>query len=133
MINVAKNKYKDIMSSVEINIGDICKMPYLDNSIDLTVCFRFLPWIVPFNVADNAMREMSRVTKKYGIFELCVGKHKTGDGKTLAQSTLWDRLNEEELNLWLRVHNFKTIKTIPIYDNIEHPGLTVFLCEKISN
>lgn len=130
MIGEARKKYPEAMSRAKIHIRDMSEIPYADNSIDLVVCYRFLPWIVSFADAERSLRELSRVCKRFAILELCVGKHQDGKGKTYRNQTLWNRLNESELRSWLEKFNFEVVDVNSLYDDAEHPGLSAFLCRK---
>jgi SAM-dependent methyltransferase len=131
MMEQARKKHPEAMSKAKIHIGGMSDMPYQDNSIDLVVCYRFLPWIVSFAEAEKSMQELSRVCKHYAILELCVGEHQTGKGKVSRKRTLWNRLNETELRNWVKGFDFEVIEVMSLYDDAEHPGLSAFLCKKI--
>ena len=130
MIAEAKKKHPDAMSRANIHITDMSEIPYPDNSIDLVVCYRFLPWIVSFADAEKSLLELARVCKRYAILEFCVGKHQTGKGRVFPNRTLWNRLNEAELRDWLKGIGFEVVEVKALHDDAEHPGLSAFLCRK---
>ena len=132
MIDIAKIKHKKYLSKTNFLIQDMVKIPKDDCSVDLAICFRFIPWIVSFKEAKVALSELSRVCNKYAIIELCVGKHNTSNNIINDDSTLWDNYNKEELTIWLKDFNFEVIDIKFLYDNKEHPGLSAFLCKKIN-
>jgi len=132
MIDQAIKKYPAIMENAKIHVQDMSSIPYSDKAIDLVVCYRFLPWIVTAAEARTTLGELARVCRKYAILEFCVGKHQDGSRKIYPDKTLWDRMNERELRRWLKQFNLNVLEIISLYDDSEHPGLSAFLCQKLS-
>lgn len=130
MLNQARVKYPEQMSQVKVLLQDMNCIPLPTNSVDLVVCYRFLPWIVSFSEAEIALRELSRVCNGYAVLELCVGVHADGEAKIYPNKTLWNRMNESELVAWLAKFNLVTLEVVKLYDDAEHPGLSMFLCNK---
>lgn len=58
---------KKLHPSITIKKGDIHKLPYADNSIDLVICSEVLEHL---ERPDLAMKELVRVTKKYLILSV---------------------------------------------------------------
>lgn len=131
MVDQAMDKFGKFLTNVRIDICDAKKMPYQNGQFDLSVCFRFLPWIVSFKDLKEILNELSRVSKEYAIIELCVGSPEISGKKPKNELSLYDQLNEIELKKLLLQYNFNTIKIYEIYDNEEHPGLSAFLCKKV--
>jgi ubiquinone/menaquinone biosynthesis C-methylase UbiE len=131
MVDQAKDKFGNSLTNVSIDICDARKMPYQNGQFDLSVCFRFLPWIVSFKDLKIILNELSRVSKKYTIIELCVGSPEISGKKLKNELSLYDQLNEIELRKLLLEFSFNTIKIFKIYDDEEHPGLSAFLCKKV--
>lgn len=135
MVEVAKEKHQQFISNTTFLIQDLTKIPYPDNSIDLGVCFRFIPWIISFEEAEVAMAELGRVCSKYAIIELCVGTHKSSSDKIPSirrDKILWDKFNKDQLTEWLKTFNLEVLSTKFLYNDEEHPGLTAFFCKKVS-
>ena len=131
MLLFAASKFPDEYKSVTEIVALLSEVPLDDNAVDLVVSYRFLPWVVSYENALIALQELQRITKKYAIIELCVGRHPDGKGpKLFKNKTLWNRLNFNEccdlLNATgLQVDNWKEVA-----DDEENPGLTVFFCTK---
>lgn len=130
MINQAIRKYPDGMSGVSVLINSLDNIPLADNSVDAVVCYRFLPWIVTFAVAEKSLREISRICRKYAVLELCVGGHNDGHSTVDPSKTMWNRMNLNEIYIWLSGFNLKVSEVKDIYDDEDHPGLKLFICEK---
>ena len=130
MVNVAKKKQSKFLSKTTFHIQDFRNIPHPDNSIDLVVCYRFLPWIVSLQDAEDALVEFSRVCKKYAVFELCVGKHISPMKNIKKSEILWNNYNEEELRNWLKNYGFETMEVKFLFDDEQHPGLSIFYCQK---
>lgn len=131
MIDVAKIKHKNHLARTEFLVQDMVSIPKDDCSLDLVICFRFIPWIVSYRDAEIALSEISRVCKKYAVIELCVGKHENAAVEIDENNILWDQYNKDELFEWLRKFNFEVIDVTYLYDDKEHPGLSAFLCKKL--
>lgn len=131
MIEVAKRKHNKYIGNTKFFIQDMTRIPYPDSSVDLAVCFRFIPWIVSFQEAENSLAELSRVCSKYAIIELCVGNHDNINVTINKDKILWDKFNKEQLVIWLRKFNFEVIDVKFLFDDEQHPGLSAFFCKKI--
>ena len=132
MIEVAISKHKNHLSKTKFLIQDMVKIPKDDCSVDLAICFRFIPWIVSFKDAKIALSELSRVCNKYAILELCVGKHNISNIDIDEDKVMWDNYNKKQITVWLKEFNFEVIDVKFLYDDKEHPGLSAFLCKKIN-
>lgn len=107
------------------------QIPLPDNSVDLIVCFRFLQWIIPFKDVRKTLIEFNRVTKKYCLIELSVGKHETSHKPINENLTMWDNLNFEEISLLLLETGFRVEEYKFLSDDEENPNMHGFLCVKI--
>lgn len=131
MIEIANKKYPKLMKNVVTHVDGLIKISYKDSYFDLICCYRFLSWIINFQDAQKIVVELNRVCRKYALLEFCVGKHLTSSKKIKPYLTMWNRMNEKELTLWLRECGFEVIKTFALWDDDENPGLTAFLCKKL--
>lgn len=131
MIDVAKNKHSEYIAKTTFLIQDMNKIVYPDSSIDLAVCFRFIPWIVSFQDAEKSLSELSRVCKKYAIIELCVGSHQNVNTVIQKDKILWDKYNKDQLVSWLNKFDLEVIDVKFLFNDDQHPGLSAFLCKKV--
>lgn len=130
MIDVAFEKHPAEMKDVKVMIQKLKSIPVQENFFDAIVCYRFIPWIISLREANLVMAEFSRVCSKYLIVELCVGTHATRLSVPDLNKTMWNKFNYDEIIQWLDSFKFRVIEHKLIYDDEEHPGLTVFFCEK---
>ena len=132
MLAVAKTKHKKYLDKTEFLIQDMTNIRLADSSIDLVICFRFIPWIISFNEAKIALSELSRICNKYAIIELCVGKHNDSKVEIDGDKVMWNNYNKEQIISWLKEFNFEVTDVKFLFDDKEHPGLSAFLCKKIA-
>lgn len=131
MLRFAAEKFPDQYRNVTEITSLLSNVPLDDDAVDLVVSFRFLPWVVSYENALVALRELQRITKSYAIIELCVGRHPDGEGpKLFRKKTMWNRLNFKECCELLRVNGLQVCDSREVADDEENPGLTVFLCKK---
>ena len=45
---------------------------------------------------------------------------------------MWDKLTSDQINQLLNEHGFKVEREIFIFNNIENPNVTLFVCKKTS-
>lgn len=107
------------------------KIPLPDNSVDLIICFRFLQWIIPFKDVKKTLKEFNRVSKKYCLIELSVGKHENRNTSINDNLTMWDNLNFDEISLLLLENGFRVEEYQFLSDDEENPNMYGFLCVKI--
>jgi ubiquinone/menaquinone biosynthesis C-methylase UbiE len=131
MLKVSASKLTpDALLRVQHVKGVANELPFPDDKFDLVVCFRFLSWIVPFEIAIESIREIARVSSRYVILELCVNKG-SDDKPLIPGETIWNKLTEKSLRLLLHSCGLETIHASELIDLYDHPGLTAFLCKKI--
>jgi len=143
MISTAKEVLGNQFAHCSIDIGDATMLEYLDASFDLVVSFRFLPHIVTFKQAESALKEFSRVTKKYAILQL--GQRERGVYRRRlpkANEKMESWLYPDEIEEMLEEVGFKitnksgpvksaTTTTAKVAKNVGN--WHVFLCEKINS
>lgn len=131
MLRFAAEKLPHEYKSVTEIVSLLSEVPLQDNAVDLVVSFRFLQWVVSYENALIALQELQRITNKYAIIELCVGRHLDGKGPKLYKNkTLWNRLNFKECCDLLNENGFNVENWREVADDEENPGLTVFFCKK---
>jgi len=80
MTSHLKEKAKKLNFPVNIKIGDATKLPYKDNTFDVTYTYH-LTWHLPANLQKKMILEMLRVTKKNGYIVFDV----------LNEDFIWDK------------------------------------------
>jgi ubiquinone/menaquinone biosynthesis C-methylase UbiE len=80
MTSHLKEKAKKLKFPVNIKIGDATKLPYKDNTFDVTYTYH-LTWHIPQNLQMKMISEMIRVTKKRGYVVFDV----------INENFIWDR------------------------------------------
>lgn len=131
MIEIARKKHALYLDKTEFLIQDMTKIPFPDHSIDLVICFRFIPWIISFQDAEIALAELSRVCKKYAVIELCIGTHESANQQIHKDKILWNKYNKIQLTNWLKGLGFEVLDVKFLYDDEQHPGLSAFFCKKM--
>lgn len=130
MLMEAKAKLADSFDSkVNFVQGMADTLPFSSGEFDLVVCFRFLSWIVPAEIAINCIREIARVSSKYVILELCVNKI-SPDVPLEKCETMWNKLTLTGTSNLLHECGLDVLQADELIDLPDHPGLTAFLCRK---
>ena len=129
MLNLANQAIK------RPNLGQNLKMistkiPLYNNSVDIVVCFRFLQWIIPLKEVKATLIEFHRVTRKFCLIELSVGRHRKRNKSLNENLTMWDNFNLDEITLLLREVGFEIKDFEFLYDDEENPNMYGFLCLK---
>lgn len=62
--------------NVRLQVGDITELPIDDNEVDLSVCVRLLN-LIPWSVAEQALRELVRVSRQHVLVGVRVAQPTT--------------------------------------------------------
>jgi ubiquinone/menaquinone biosynthesis C-methylase UbiE len=130
MLNLFKKKWSDLAPQINVTSikCDALKIPYPDKHFDLSISFRFLPWIVSFGFVKSFLFELKRVTKSYLILEFCIGKNSNitnlGDN-----SIMWNNFTHNDIIDFLSKYSIEVEWFHTFYSDEEHPGLSIYLCK----
>ena len=132
MIGEARKTAVKLGLGVDLTKGDARYLPYLDDSFDLVVCFRFLQSIIPFRDAKTVIAEISRVTRRYALLEL----DRSQDGeqrkfKPSEKATMRNRLSEVQLAEMLEEAGFRVVQVFGPF-RTSAKSQYGYLCEKFS-
>lgn len=70
MLEAARKTLGAKFDSCNAQTGDALKLPFIDNTFDLVVSFRFLPHILSYDQTIVALKEFHRVTSRFAILQI---------------------------------------------------------------
>ncbi len=76
MLDGARRALGDDARDLDLRVADATRLPVPSRSVDLAICFRFLPGIVTSRQATATLRELARVTRGEALLLL---KHRDDD------------------------------------------------------
>ena len=138
MLNVARELHDKNLHDSTLKIESSTNLSFDNESFDLLVCFRFLPWVISYGDVLISLHEFQRVlkTNAHAFLEFSVSRDKNASSeiKNLDKnSIIWDRLSIDDIKTMLLRFNLKTEKTKFIHDDPENPNVTLFCCKKITS
>lgn len=132
MIDAAHAARGDLLGGWDLRVGDALELPLQDNSVDITVCFRFLSEIISSSDAKVVLAELQRVTKDRALLDL---GYREEDAPAVRPPRDRDRfgvsLTEREVRELLASYGFSTERVVKTYASGD--GFRgVFVCRKIT-
>ncbi|MFL2607295.1 MAG: class I SAM-dependent methyltransferase [Flavobacteriaceae bacterium] len=115
----------DLNSPIADIKGDICDLPFLDNSYDFILCNHVLEHIIDDN---KAMKELYRVLKKngIGIFQVPMDYNRDTTFEDFSVT------NKKERNKLFGQYDHVRIYGLDFFDRLQKVGFTVERCEYTS-
>ena len=115
----------DLNSPIADIKGDICDLPFLDNSYDFILCNHVLEHIIDDN---KAMKELYRVLKKngIGIFQVPMDYNRDTTFEDFSVT------NKKERNKLFGQYDHVRIYGLDFFDRLQKVGFTVEKCEYTS-
>jgi ubiquinone/menaquinone biosynthesis C-methylase UbiE len=135
MIDVAKQHLDKKFKQCKVCVGFSTNMPYKKKYFDLLICYRFLPWVISYKDVAITLQEFNRVLKVngYALLEFSVNRsdsiYNSVDNLN-KNSIMWDKFTSNQINQLLNEHGFKVEREIFIFNDIENPNITLFVCKK---
>ena len=135
MLEVARQRLGEKFSKCNTSLGVSTEMPYDGDYFDLLVCFRFLPWVISYKDVEVSLKEYNRVLKLdgYAFLEFSVNKDENLNHRPRIvnnNSIMWDNFTSDQIIRLLNSHGFNVETERFIFDNVENPNVTLFVCKK---
>lgn len=129
MIDQAKAKLKKREERVEIQKGSALNLPYEDGSFDLVMSIRFLSHVISLKDATVALKELSRVSKKWALLQLRIATKRSRNNPVDYNAIMGDQLTRNEVIKWLGEAGLDVVDIMKI-DSRETYYRAIALCSK---
>lgn len=129
MVAAAQKDLGEQFKGCDVRIGSALDLPFEDDSFDLIVSTRFLSNIITYGEASKALKEFSRVTRKYGIIQLGHNIGKTS--KPALDQTMDTIMSKSAVDRMLREFGFKVMeRRLVLQGPAEGGEMHHILCQK---